>query len=61
MTAEQIRAALQAAILESARLVRLPPTAVRRARLKQLDREKARLAQKARLARLYRDKATSGA
>lgn len=54
MTAEQAAAALKAAIQESARLVLLPPTAARRARQKQLEREKARLA------RLYRDKAPNG-
>ena len=51
MTAEQAREALKAAILESARLAKLPPTAARKGRQAQLDREKARLA------RLYRDKA----
>ncbi len=50
-TAAQTRAALLKAIEESARLARLPPTAARRARQKQLDGEKARLA------RLYRRKA----
>ena len=51
MTAEQARDALLKAIEESARLARLPPTAARKARQRQLDREKARLA------RLYRGKA----
>lgn len=43
MTGEQARDALRAAILESARLVRLPATHARRARQAQLDREKRRL------------------